>query len=75
MAQMSPGANVNLTGLSPEFQRLLRSFSAEDFRAMQKHEPACDLEVDGGIDQETAPLVLHGKKGRQVPQETPGMVG
>ncbi|HWV99402.1 MAG TPA: ABC transporter permease [Candidatus Acidoferrum sp.] len=38
---MTPGANVNLTGLSPELQHLLRSFSTEDFQALQEHEPAC----------------------------------
>src|ERR1041384_8546167 len=35
---MTPGANVNLTGLSPELQHLLRSFSTEDFQALQEHE-------------------------------------
>src|SRR6266699_1688628 len=38
---MTPGANVNLTGLSPELQHLLRGFSTEDFQALQEHEPAC----------------------------------
>jgi len=38
---MTPGANVNLTGLSPELQHLLRSFSTEDFQALQEHEPTC----------------------------------
>src|ERR1043165_1814889 len=28
---MTPGAKVNLAGLSPELQHLLRSFSKEDF--------------------------------------------
>ena len=43
---MTPGANVNLTGLSPELQHLLRSFSTEDFQALQEHEPACSLFVE-----------------------------
>jgi phospholipid/cholesterol/gamma-HCH transport system permease protein len=38
---MTPGANVNLTGLSPELQHLLRSFSTEDLQALQEHEPTC----------------------------------
>jgi phospholipid/cholesterol/gamma-HCH transport system permease protein len=37
---MTPGAKVNLTGLSPELQHLFRSFSTEDFQALQEHEPA-----------------------------------
>ena len=37
---MTPGANVTLTGLNPELQNLLRSFSSEDFQALQEHEPA-----------------------------------
>jgi phospholipid/cholesterol/gamma-HCH transport system permease protein len=41
VGQMTPGASVNLTGLSPELQHLLRSFSKEDFEALQEHEPAC----------------------------------
>jgi phospholipid/cholesterol/gamma-HCH transport system permease protein len=43
---MTPGANVNLTGLSPELQHLLRSFSTEDFQALQEHEPACSPFVE-----------------------------
>ena len=43
---MTPGANVNLTGLSPELQHLLRSFSTEDFRALQEHEPTCSAFVE-----------------------------
>ena len=43
---MTPGANVSLTGLSPELQHLFRSFSAEDFRALQEHEPACSPFVE-----------------------------
>jgi phospholipid/cholesterol/gamma-HCH transport system permease protein len=38
---MTPGANVHLTGLSPELEHLLRSFSKEDFQALQEHEPTC----------------------------------
>src|SRR6185295_17957056 len=43
---MTPGANVNLTGLSPELQHLLRSFSSEDLQALQEHEPACSSIVE-----------------------------
>lgn len=43
---MTPGANVHLTGLSPELQHLLRSFSTEDFQALQKHEPTCSSFVE-----------------------------
>src|SRR5579862_287340 len=42
---MTPGANVGLSGLSPELQHLLRSFSKEDLQALQEHEPACSLFV------------------------------
>jgi len=38
---MTPGTTVNVTGLSPEFQHLLGSFSTEDFQALQEHEPPC----------------------------------
>lgn len=38
---MTPGARVSLSGLNPELQHLLRSFSKEDFDALQDHEPAC----------------------------------
>src|SRR5881394_656975 len=43
---MTPGATVNLTGLSPELQHLLRSFSKEDFQALQEHEPTCSSFVE-----------------------------
>ena len=43
---MTPGANVSLSGLSPELQHLLRSFSNEDFQALQEHEPACSSFVE-----------------------------
>jgi len=43
---MTPGAIVNLTGLSPELQHLLRSFSTEDFQALQEHEPTCSSFVE-----------------------------
>jgi ABC-type transporter Mla MlaB component len=43
---MTPGANVSLSGLSPELQHLLRSFSTEDFQALQEHEPACSPFID-----------------------------
>jgi phospholipid/cholesterol/gamma-HCH transport system permease protein len=40
VGRMTPGAAVSLGGLSPELQHLLRSFSTEDFQALQEHEPA-----------------------------------
>ena len=43
---MTPGAIVNLTGLSPELQHLLRSFSKEDFQALQEHEPTCSSFIE-----------------------------
>ena len=38
---MTPGANVNVTGLSPDLQHLFASYSTEDLLALQAHEPAC----------------------------------
>ena len=38
---MTPGARVSLSGLNPELQHLLRSFSKEDFKTLQEHEPSC----------------------------------
>src|SRR5882724_5183511 len=43
---MTPGAIVNLTGRRPELQHLLRSFSKEDFQALQEHEPTCSSFVE-----------------------------
>jgi phospholipid/cholesterol/gamma-HCH transport system permease protein len=43
---MTPGVRVNITGLNPELQHLLRSFSKEDFQALQEHEPTCSLFVE-----------------------------
>ena len=43
---MTPGAAVSLSGLNPELQHLLRSFSREDFEALQEHEPTCSSFVD-----------------------------
>jgi phospholipid/cholesterol/gamma-HCH transport system permease protein len=43
---MTPGATVTLTGLSPDLEHLFRSFSMEDFQALQEHEPACSSIVD-----------------------------
>jgi phospholipid/cholesterol/gamma-HCH transport system permease protein len=43
---MTPGANVTITGLSAELQHLLRSFSSEDFQALQEHEPTCSFFVE-----------------------------
>src|SRR6516164_6688409 len=37
LGRMTPGATVNLTGLSPELQHLLHSFSTDDFQALQEH--------------------------------------
>jgi len=43
---MTPGAQVSLTGLGTELQHLLRSFSTEDLRALEEHEPTCSGLVD-----------------------------
>jgi phospholipid/cholesterol/gamma-HCH transport system permease protein len=43
---MTPGVRVNITGLNPELQHLLHSFSKEDFQALQEHEPTCSLFVE-----------------------------
>jgi len=43
---MTPRANVNITGLNPELQHLLRSFSSDDLKALQEHEPSCSFFVD-----------------------------
>jgi phospholipid/cholesterol/gamma-HCH transport system permease protein len=43
---MTPGARVTLSGLNPELQHLLRSFSTEDFHALQEHEPTCSSFID-----------------------------
>jgi len=45
-AAMTPGASVTLTGLNPELQNLLRSFSSQDFHALQEHEPTCSFFVE-----------------------------
>jgi phospholipid/cholesterol/gamma-HCH transport system permease protein len=46
MGRMTPGATVALTGLNPELQHLLASFSTEDFQALQEHEPVSPSFVD-----------------------------
>ena len=43
---MTPGTRVNISGLSPELQDLLRSFSKEDFQTLQEHEPTCSFFVE-----------------------------
>ncbi|HEY3854201.1 MAG TPA: ABC transporter permease [Verrucomicrobiae bacterium] len=43
---MTPGATARMTGLGPELEHLFRSFSNEDFLALQDHEPACSSIVD-----------------------------
>jgi len=43
---MTPGTSVSLSGLNPELQHLLGSFSKADFDALQEHEPACSSIVD-----------------------------
>lgn len=43
---MTPGARVSLSGLNPELQHLLRSFSREDLETLQEHEPMCSSIVD-----------------------------
>jgi phospholipid/cholesterol/gamma-HCH transport system permease protein len=46
IGRMTPGAKINITGLNPELQHLLRSFSNDDFQALQEHEPACSNFID-----------------------------
>jgi phospholipid/cholesterol/gamma-HCH transport system permease protein len=36
---MTPNVNANVTGLGPELQHLLRSYSKADYDALQAHEP------------------------------------
>ena len=43
---MTPGATITLSGLNPELQHLLRSFSKDDFEILQEHEPACSSLVE-----------------------------
>ncbi|MDB6068379.1 MAG: hypothetical protein JWR26_4587 [Pedosphaera sp.] len=38
--QMTPHAQVTLSGLKPEFQKALKSFSMEDYQAFQSQQPA-----------------------------------
>jgi phospholipid/cholesterol/gamma-HCH transport system permease protein len=38
---MTPGAAVTISGLNPELQHLLRSFSKEDLETLEEHKPAC----------------------------------
>jgi phospholipid/cholesterol/gamma-HCH transport system permease protein len=40
---MTPGTKVELTGLNPELDHLFRSFSVEDFQALQEEKPACSF--------------------------------
>ena len=54
---MTPGASINISGLSPELQHLLRSFSKEDFEALQEHKPAGSFFVDD-VGRTTWSLVL-----------------
>jgi len=37
--RMTPGATVRISGLSPELQNILGSFSLDDFKALQGHHP------------------------------------
>jgi phospholipid/cholesterol/gamma-HCH transport system permease protein len=43
---MTPGANVTITGLGPELEHLLRSFSKDDLRALQAHAPTYSFFVE-----------------------------
>lgn len=43
---MTPGAAVTINGLNAELQHLLRSFSKDDFDALQEHEPPCSSFVE-----------------------------
>jgi phospholipid/cholesterol/gamma-HCH transport system permease protein len=60
---MTPGASVSISGLNPELQHLLRSFSREDFDALQEHEPTCSSFVD---DVGTATVSWFRDLGRQI---------
>jgi phospholipid/cholesterol/gamma-HCH transport system permease protein len=46
VGRMTPGATVNLTGLSGELQHLLRSFSTTDLEALEEHEPPCSSLIE-----------------------------
>lgn len=47
---MTPGAAVEVTGLGPDLQHLFGSFSKEDFRVLQEHEPPCSsIAEDVGV--------------------------
>jgi phospholipid/cholesterol/gamma-HCH transport system permease protein len=47
---MTPGAIVEVTGLSPDLQPLLVSFSKEDFQVLQEHESPCSsIAEDVGV--------------------------
>jgi phospholipid/cholesterol/gamma-HCH transport system permease protein len=47
---MTPGAAVEVTGLRPDLQHLFGSFSLEDFRVLQAHEPPCSaIAEDVGV--------------------------
>jgi len=43
---MTPGAKVDLTGLSPDLDHLFRSFSNDDYEALQEHEPDCSFWIN-----------------------------
>jgi phospholipid/cholesterol/gamma-HCH transport system permease protein len=43
---MTPGAEVSINGLGPELQHMLRSFSTEDFQALQEHDPVHPMFVE-----------------------------
>jgi phospholipid/cholesterol/gamma-HCH transport system permease protein len=43
---MTPGATARVSGLGPELRHLFRSFSQEDYQALQAHEPMCSSFVE-----------------------------
>src|SRR5581483_3418270 len=43
---LTSGVGGEVEGLHPQLQHLFRSFSMEDFRALEEHEPACSNVVE-----------------------------
>jgi phospholipid/cholesterol/gamma-HCH transport system permease protein len=52
--QMTPNAQATLSGLKPELQEILQSFSMEDYRALQSRQPCCQP-----LPEEVGTAVMH----------------